>query len=132
QTLGPSPRVIFVGFSGGGQPSQEVANYLGGKASLIGLDSPLAENDMSRLKAFTFVHSSFVGSLYNVKKTPVDTKLIEYQSTKNAGSIMNIQNHLLFFDKGGSNMRRVLNLVVEHLEKGLEVRSDELRYSRAR
>ena len=126
--IGASPRVIFVGFSGGGQPSEEVASYLGNKAMLIGLDSPLAKNDMSRIKAFTFVHSSFVGSLYHVDKLPEDNTIIENESAKSPVTLMDISNHLGFFDKGGPEIDKVLNLVAKYAEKGVEIRTDELKY----
>jgi len=127
--LGVSPRVIFIGFSGGGQPSLEVGMYLGPKAGLIGLDSPLAKKEMGSLASFTFIHSSFVGSLYDVNQTPTDTKRIDLPSTSSYISLMNVDNHLGFFSSPETK-QQVINEVVLDLQKGIFIRSDELDYRR--
>jgi hypothetical protein len=93
------------------------------------LDSPLAKKEMGSLASFTFIHSSFVGSLYDVNQTPTDTKRIDLPSTSSYSSLMNVDNHLGFFSSPETK-QQVINEVVRDLQKGIVIRSDELDYRR--
>jgi hypothetical protein len=126
--LGPTPRVIFIGFSGGGQPSVEVAEAIPQKASFISLDAPLAEGRIDGVKSYTHFHSSFVGSLQNVRQTPAGSQVIRMPTLESPGSAMSIDSHQVFFTDPSAT-KQVLAEVIRHASDGVTIRTDELKFT---
>ncbi|MCK5242462.1 hypothetical protein KAR34_08420 [bacterium] len=125
--LGPCPSVLFIGFSGGFQPSQETATYFKDKASLINLDGPASENDISGIYSYTRMRSSWIGDMYSIGKTPERTREINITPPDDPRANMDTNNHHVFFEKEAVKAQ-VLEEVERRIEERYNIMYDDLRY----
>ena len=115
-----------VAYSGGAQPGAELGIYFRDKVSMINVDGPMAEADISNLHSYTRLRASIIGDMYAVDRYPENSRIINLSDPHDGSVNMNIKSHDVFENDVTRNF--ITKTIVRQLETHFSVMTDDLEY----
>lgn len=123
---GTSKFILEVAYSGGAQPGAELGIYFNNKVSMINVDGPMAEADISRLHSYTRLRASLIGDMYAVDHYPENSQIINLSDPKDGQINMDLASHNVFENEVTRGF--ITKTIVRQLETHFNVMTDDLEY----